>query len=131
MALYHVTKLIESNLDQRYIGIISPYSAQVSLLKKFVHSKYPLVEISTVDGFQGREKEVIVLSLVRSNDRFEVGFLRDERRLNVAMTRPKRQLCVIGNMETLERSRVPFLKSWVAWSEEHSEIRYPDLDEIL
>lgn len=131
LALYHVTKLIESNLDQRYIGIISPYSAQVSLLKKFVHSKYPLVEISTVDGFQGREKEVIVLSLVRSNDRFEVGFLRDERRLNVAMTRPKRQLCVIGNMETLERSRVPFLKSWVAWSEEHSEIRYPDLDEIL
>ncbi|CAR21824.1 Helicase ATP-binding domain-containing protein [Lachancea thermotolerans] len=131
LALHHVTSLIDSNVPQECIGIISPYNAQVAFLKKTVHPQYPLVEISTVDGFQGREKEVIILSLVRSNDKFEVGFLSDQRRLNVAMTRPKKQLCVIGNMETLERSGIEYLKDWVRWSEEHSEIRYPDLSEIL
>ncbi|CEP62194.1 ATP-dependent 5'-3' DNA helicase HCS1 LALA0_S04e09978g [Lachancea lanzarotensis] len=131
LALHHVFNLINSNISQESIGIIAPYNAQVSLLKKLVHAQYPLVEISTVDGFQGREKDVIILSLVRSNDNFEVGFLADERRLNVAMTRPKRQLCVIGNMETLERSKVKFLERWVRWSEDNSEIRYPDLSEVL
>ncbi|SCV02357.1 LANO_0F17150g1_1 [Lachancea nothofagi CBS 11611] len=131
LALFHVSNLISSNVPQNAVGIISPYSAQVSFLKKTIHTKYPSVEIATVDGFQGREKEVIVLSLVRSNDSFEVGFLSDERRLNVAMTRPKKQLCVIGNMETLERSKVKFLKDWVRWSEENSEVRYPDLSDIL
>lgn len=131
LALHHISNLIDSNVQQSDIGVISPYNAQVSFLKNVIHPRYPLVEISTVDGFQGREKEVIVLSLVRSNDKFEVGFLSDERRLNVAMTRPKKQLCVIGNMETLERSGVKFLQDWVRWSEEHSELRYPDLSEIL
>ncbi|SCU95738.1 LAMI_0F03554g1_1 [Lachancea mirantina] len=131
LGLFHVNQLIGSNVKQTDIGIISPYNAQVSLLKKMIHSKYPLIEVSSIDGFQGREKEVIILSLVRSNDKFEVGFLSDERRLNVAMTRPKKQLCVIGNMETLERSRIKYLKDWVNWSEENSEIRYPDLSEIL
>ncbi|SCU88622.1 LAME_0E00562g1_1 [Lachancea meyersii CBS 8951] len=131
LALFHVSKLISSNISEDLIGIISPYNAQVSLLKKIVHAKYPRVEISTVDGFQGREKDVIILSLVRSNDSFEVGFLADERRLNVAMTRPKRQLCVIGNMETLGRSKVKFLKDWTRWSEHNSEVRYPDLSEVL
>ncbi|SCU94475.1 LAFA_0F22034g1_1 [Lachancea sp. 'fantastica'] len=131
LALHQVSNLVSSNISQESIGIIAPYNAQVSLLKKLVHAKYPLVEVSTVDGFQGREKDVIILSLVRSNDNFEVGFLADERRLNVAMTRPKRQLCVIGNMETLERSKVKFLERWVRWSEDNSEIRYPDLSEVL
>ncbi|SCU81081.1 LADA_0B11100g1_1 [Lachancea dasiensis] len=131
LVLYHISNLASSNVPQEAIGVISPYNAQVSFLKKLIHNVYPLVEISTVDGFQGREKEVIVLSLVRSNDKFEVGFLADERRLNVAMTRPKKQLCVVGNMETLRRSKVKYLEDWVTWSEENSEVRYPELGDIL
>ncbi|EDO15818.1 hypothetical protein Kpol_1057p6 [Vanderwaltozyma polyspora DSM 70294] len=127
----HIIKLIESNVPQDAIGVISPYSAQTSLLKSLIQEQYPLIEISTVDGFQGREKEVIVLSLVRSNDKMEVGFLRDDRRLNVAISRPKKQLCVIGNMEVLERSGVKFLKNWAEWSSENSDLRYPDISELL
>lgn len=136
LVLFHVKKLIESNVPQESIGIISPYNAQVSLLKRLVNGSedspvFPLIEISTVDGFQGREKECIILSLVRSNDKAEVGFLKEERRLNVAMTRPKRQLCVIGNIETLERSGNKYLKNWAEWSEENSDLRYPDIGEVL
>ena len=127
----HVVSLIESGVPPEDIGIITPYSAQVATLKGLIREMYPNVEISTVDGFQGREKEVIVLSLVRSNDKFEVGFLKEERRLNVAMTRPKRQLCVVGNIETLERSGNKYLKSWASWGEEHADIRYPGLEDIL
>ncbi|CAL9730229.1 DNA polymerase alpha-associated DNA helicase A [Monosporozyma unispora] len=128
---YHINHLIDCNAPQEAIGIISPYRAQVSLLKSTINEKYPLIEISTVDGFQGREKEVIVLSLVRSNEKFEVGFLSEERRLNVAMTRPKKQLCVIGNMEMLQRCGNKYLKHWADWNEENSDLRYPDIDEIL
>ncbi|CCF57379.1 hypothetical protein KAFR_0C03880 [Kazachstania africana CBS 2517] len=131
IAMDHVKKLIESNIPEHAIGIISPYSAQVALLKKTISDKYPTIEISTVDGFQGREKEVIIFSLVRSNEKFEVGFLKDERRLNVAMTRPKKQLCVIGNIETLQRSGNKYLDSWGRWSEENSDIRYPDIGDYL
>ena len=127
----HTMDLIDSNVPQEAIGIISPYSAQTSLLKKIIRESYPLIEISTVDGFQGREKEVIILSLVRSNDKFEIGFLREERRLNVAITRPKKQLCVVGNMELLERSNVKFLTAWAKWSGENSDIRYPDISDLL
>lgn len=127
----HIEHLIASNVPQEAIGIISPYRAQVSLLKSTISEKFPLIEISTVDGFQGREKEVIVLSLVRSNEKFEVGFLAEERRLNVAMTRPKKQLCVIGNMEVLQRCGNKFLKHWADWNEENSNLRYPDIDELL
>lgn len=131
LILHYISRLIESNISQNYIGIITPYNAQVSFLKKLIHIKYPQIEISTIDGFQGREKECIVLSLVRSNDKFEIGFLKDERRLNVAMTRAKRQLCVVGNMEILERSNVIFLKNWASWSEQYSEVRYPDINDFL
>jgi len=59
------------------------------------------IEIKSVDGFQGREKEIIILSLVRANEKEEIGFLSDIRRLNVAITRPKRKLIIVGDLKTL------------------------------
>ncbi len=64
---------------------------------------YPGIELGSVDGFQGREKEAVIVTLVRSNTDGEVGFLGEKRRLNVAMTRPKRSLTVIGDSETVRR----------------------------
>ena len=78
------------------IGIISPYADQVKLIQE----KTP-VEVKTVDGFQGREKEIIIISTVRSNSHGNIGFLKDLRRLNVAITRAKRKLIIIGNANTL------------------------------
>ena len=88
--------------DNKDIGIITPYSAQVANLShKITQDEYRGLEISTVDGFQGREKEIIILSLVRSNQKHQVGFLSDKRRLNVAITRPRRMLVVIGDIDTI------------------------------
>lgn len=78
------------------IGIITPYDDQVELI-----SSMTLVEVNTVDGFQGREKEIIIISMVRSNSRGSIGFLRDLRRLNVSLTRARRKLLIIGDTETL------------------------------
>ena len=90
------------------IGVITPYSAQVELISNMLRStintegdKEPIIEVSTVDGFQGREKEVIILSLVRSNPQGNIGFLKDRRRLNVAITRAKKQLVLVGDSKTI------------------------------
>ena len=90
-----VRALLDSGILARDIGVITPYAAQVRLLR----TKLAIdgLEIDTVDGFQGREKEAIVISLVRSNDSGEIGFLSDLRRMNVAMTRARRKLIVIGD----------------------------------
>ena len=99
MVDYLKDKLKVENKD---IGIITPYSAQVAnLSNKITQDDYRGLEISTVDGFQGREKEIIILSLVRSNQKNQVGFLSDKRRLNVAITRPRRMLIVIGDIDTI------------------------------
>jgi superfamily I DNA and/or RNA helicase len=82
------------------IGVITPYNAQVQLLRSLLPADQGL-EVNTVDGFQGREKEAIVLSLVRSNEHGEVGFLADQRRLNVAVTRARRHLAVFADSATL------------------------------
>ena len=79
--------------------MIAPYAAQVRLLRERLPDAE--LEIDTVDGFQGREKEAIVISLVRSNERGEIGFLADVRRMNVAMTRARRKLLVVGDSATL------------------------------
>ena len=79
------------------IGIISPYSEQV---RKLI-DRMPFIEIKSIDGFQGREKRLIIISLVRSNDEGDIGFLKDLRRLNVALTRAQCELVVIGNPETV------------------------------
>ncbi|WP_296882336.1 IGHMBP2 family helicase [uncultured Methanobrevibacter sp.] len=91
---------LKIGLTEEDIGIISPYADQV----KIIQDKTP-VEVKTVDGFQGREKEIIIISTVRSNEDGNIGFLRDLRRLNVAITRAKRKLIIIGNINTLESNQ--------------------------
>ena len=76
--------------------------SQLSILAP-LKDEFPGIELGSVDGFQGREKEAVIVSLVRSNDEGEVGFLGEKRRLNVAMTRPKRSLTVIGDSETVKK----------------------------
>ena len=79
--------------------MIAPYAAQVRWLRQ--QCPFRAIEIDTVDGFQGREKEAILITLVRSNSNSEIGFLADTRRMNVALTRAKRKLIVIGDSATL------------------------------
>ena len=91
--------LIAAGLDPKDIAIIAPYAAQVRLLRS--KSQHESLEIDTVDGFQGREKEAVLITLVRSNSINEIGFLADRRRMNVALTRARRKLLVIGDSATL------------------------------
>lgn len=140
----HVDNLIDAGLRPESIAVITPYNGQLALLSRMLREKYPGLELGSVDGFQGREKEAVVVSLVRSNAEHEVGFLGEKRRLNgmfcsffffcflflcflqlkprmctgvlrtcreinrsltrlrvVAMTRPKRHLCICGDSETI------------------------------
>lgn len=82
------------------IAVVTPYNAQVQLLRERLGGVEGL-EIGTVDGLQGREKEAVVVSLVRSNESGEVGFLAELRRLNVALTRARRHLTILGDSATL------------------------------
>ena len=100
--------------DSIDVGIISPYRAQVQYLKKLI-KKYEffkpyrrLISVNTVDGFQGQERDVILISLVRSNDEGQIGFLKDLRRMNVAMTRARMKLIILGNKDTMTKH--PFYK---------------------
>lgn len=98
-----VALLTNLGLAQRDIGVISPYWAQVALIRSLLWETDRLggVEVRTVDGYQGREKETVVLSLVRSNHRADLGFLSESRRINVSVTRAKRSCIIIGDSETL------------------------------
>ena len=87
---------LSDGVNESDIGIISPYADQVKIIQENTE-----IEVKTVDGFQGREKEIIIISTVRSNDKGNIGFLSDLRRLNVAITRAKRKLIIIGNKDTL------------------------------
>ncbi|RCH90379.1 hypothetical protein CU097_005726 [Rhizopus azygosporus] len=82
LAVQHVKALLEKGLQEDQIGIITPYAFQVSKLRREIREHWPGIEIGTVDGFQGREKEAVILSLVRSNEMGEIGFLAEKRRLN-------------------------------------------------
>ena len=98
------TRILNEHLD---VGIISPYRAQVQLLRQRVkkHEYFKpfrsVISVNTVDGFQGQERDIIVISLVRSNDEGQIGFLRDLRRMNVAITRARMKLIIIGDTATL------------------------------
>lgn len=94
-----VELLLNRGIKPEDIAVISPYDAQVGLIRKML--RVDDLEIKTVDGFQGREKEVVIVSFVRSNNYGEIGFLKDLRRLNVSITRAKRKLVLIGDSKTL------------------------------
>ncbi|KAF8450085.1 P-loop containing nucleoside triphosphate hydrolase protein, partial [Kalaharituber pfeilii] len=110
----HIRKLLRAGVKARDIGVITPYAAQVALIAAALRDAeggggdggcgtdaMSEIEIGSVDGFQGREKEVVVVSLVRSNEEGEIGFLGEGRRMNVAVTRPRRALVVVGDGSTL------------------------------
>lgn len=94
-------RAVKSSLSENDIAVIAAYKDQVDLINQ--HNKLKDVEIDTVDAFQGREKEMIIFSAVRSNDEKNIGFLRDLRRLNVALTRAKRKMIFIGDSSTISR----------------------------
>jgi len=108
-----VRKLL-AMLPPRDIAVISPYDAQVQKLRQLLHEVEEL-EIDTVDGFQGREKEAVVVSLVRSNPAGELGFVADIRRINVALTRARKKLIVVGDSATIARH--PFHEGLVKYAE--------------
>uniref|UniRef100_A0AC34GR87 DNA helicase n=2 Tax=Panagrolaimus sp. ES5 TaxID=591445 RepID=A0AC34GR87_9BILA len=99
----HLQRLINDGLTMENIGIITPYSSQVNLIKQLLgkDADSKLV-ISSVDGFQGEQREAIIMSLVRDNAKGNIGFLTDLRRMNVSVTRAKRHLCIIGNSKMLK-----------------------------
>lgn len=120
----HVHSLIATGLRAEDIAVITPYNGQVELLRKMLLPTVPKLEIRSVDGFQGGEREAVVLSLVRSSDRGGqdgIGFLRDERRLNVAVTRAKRHCAVICDCETV--SKDAFIKGLLDWMEKKGDYR--------
>jgi predicted DNA helicase len=96
-----VHTLLGARLFPEDVGVISPYDQQVNHLSQLLAGLG--LEVKTIDGFQGREKEVVVISLVRANDEGNLGFLTDYRRLNVALTRARRKLILIGHKDTLVR----------------------------
>jgi superfamily I DNA and/or RNA helicase len=112
-------KLLEIEmLDAKCSAFISPYSGQVAAAKDTLPKE---MRVSTIDSFQGQEKEIIILSLVRSNDDGDIGFLKDYRRMNVAITRAKEQLFVIGDSATIGAD--PFYNAFLGYIEKHGNYR--------
>lgn len=116
----HIALLVEHGVSLSSIAVLSPYASQVDLLSTQLRRVYgPEIEVGTVDGMQGREKEVVIISLVRSNEAHEIGFLSEKRRMNVAMTRAKRQLVVVGDADTIVGSSQDnsasraYLRAWI------------------
>lgn len=119
LVLDQVTELVEAGLNPADIAVIAPYAAQVRWLRQ--HTAYDRLEIDTVDGFQGREKEAVVMCTVRSNTKGELGFLSDARRMNVALTRARRKLIVIGDSATLGSDE--FFGGLLQWFEQAEAYR--------
>jgi AAA domain/R3H domain len=117
-----VRRLLALGLRADQMAVITPYNGQVELLKSMLLPEHPTLPIRSVDGFQGGERDAVILSLVRSSPggRDGIGFLRDDRRLNVAVTRAQRHCCVIGDSDTVGQSR--FLRNLLDWIETHGEV---------
>ena len=99
-------RILSERID---VGVISPYRAQVQYLRRLLKKREffkpyrQLISVNTVDGFQGQERDVILISLVRANDEGQIGFLRDLRRMNVAITRARMKLIILGDASTMTR----------------------------
>jgi ATP-dependent RNA/DNA helicase IGHMBP2 len=119
-------KILQSLLDTIEvnpldIGIIAPYKEQVFCIRELLPAELANMEVATVDSFQGREKDIIIVSLTRSNDESEIGFLKDYRRMNVSLTRAKKILIVIGDSATL--SGDDFYNRFLKYSREHGDYK--------
>jgi len=119
-----VSALIDGGCPPSEIAVVTPYAAQVRLIRRLTRKLLgqrgpPFVEVSSTDGFQGREKEAVVFSSVRSNDYGAVGFVSDWRRVNVSFTRARRALIVIGNDHTLRRGDPDTWSPWLQWADAH------------
>ncbi|XP_069018253.1 DNA-binding protein SMUBP-2 [Embiotoca jacksoni] len=117
----HIKALTEAGVKAKDIAVIAPYNLQVDLLRQKLSSRHPELEIKSVDGFQGREKEAVVLSLVRSNRKGEVGFLAEDRRINVAVTRARRHIAVVCDTQTVQNHA--FLKSLINHMTKFGEVK--------
>ncbi|XP_034377122.1 DNA-binding protein SMUBP-2 [Arvicanthis niloticus] len=127
----HIQALVDAGVQAGDIAVIAPYNLQVDLLRQSLSNKHPELEIKSVDGFQGREKEAVILTFVRSNRKGEVGFLAEDRRINVAVTRARRHVAVICDSRTVNNHA--FLKTLVDYFTEHGEVRtaFEYLDDIV
>jgi AAA domain len=115
-----VRHLVGLGLKPEQIAVITPYNGQVETLRNSLSADFPKLDIRSVDGFQGGEREAVLISLVRSSPgsgRDGIGFLSDERRLNVAITRSKRHCCVVCDSDTVQQSR--FIRGLLEWISEH------------
>ena len=121
-------------LDERIdVGVISPYRAQVQYLRQLIRRDEELrplrrlITVNTVDGFQGQERDIIVISLVRANDDGQIGFLSDLRRMNVAITRARMKLIILGNAATMTKHKFyKKLYEFVNHSTDNQQTQNPD-----
>ncbi|HEX9603680.1 MAG TPA: AAA domain-containing protein, partial [Myxococcales bacterium] len=114
LAAAEAQRLLDRGVAPRDVAVIAPYDAQVQLLRQRL-AAHPDLEVDTVDGFQGREKEAVIVSLTRSNEAGELGFLADIRRINVALTRARKKLVVVGDGATVRRH--PFYDGFFRYAE--------------
>uniref|UniRef100_A0A8C7JXG6 DNA-binding protein SMUBP-2 n=1 Tax=Oncorhynchus kisutch TaxID=8019 RepID=A0A8C7JXG6_ONCKI len=117
----HIKALTEAGVKPKDIAVIAPYNLQVDLLRQRLSARHPDLEIKSVDGFQGREKEAVVLTLVRSNRKGEIGFLAEDRRINVAVTRARRHLALVCDTQTVQTHG--FLKTLIDHMTQHGDVR--------
>ena len=116
----HVARLTDCGVAASDIAVIAPYNAQVSILRDLLLDAYNGIEIGTVDGLQGREKQCVIISMTRSNNKHDIGFLSESRRMNVAVTRAKRHVCIIGDSDTVSTDNV--LHGLMNYIELHGEV---------
>ena len=117
-AAVSVVQRLRSELPAASLCVLAPYRGQVGAVRRaLARAGVGGIEVATVDGFQGREQEVVVFSCVRANDEGRLGFLADPRRLNVALTRARRGLVVLGHRATLRHD--PAWASWLGFVDEH------------
>ena len=114
LAAAELQRVLALGVAQADAAVIAPYDAQVQLLRQQL-AAFPDVEVDTVDGFQGREKEAVIVSLTRSNPDGDLGFLTDIRRMNVALTRARKKLVVVGDGATVRRH--PFYDGFFRYAE--------------